>query len=611
MGIGGIDQRLNRRKIITALLFFGAIVFVAWLSLLKTEWGQRSSSFHIDGANHLSIAETIWQEIDPSTRSNFLILDRYPNLAHRMVAFMAHVTGRDLLQVMAATNGVLVYVSCLLVGIRWVGLMRRRQPAVSEVSILFGLTLAGLTSVFGLGNMVHHFQANYFFPHIFSTVLAMALLLVVQHLESFGVRAVLFFAGTLLLTRMHLVGALWFILAALIHFLGTDLSKRGMLRVLALGGGAMLIGGFTKEVRNMVLIAEGNGGMLLPIGNLTEQPVMIAAIITVPLMLLGYHAVGRIRRGGLAQLAEVLKEQAGLLAVLVLSLVMTLALFGLGKGSVYGLAKLNFLLVIETIGLLFVFSPVMDATASTLGRSGMMRNLGALSLVVVCFSVQRPWKYDVNFNQERLIFHRENLLAAGPQIAAAGERLYPNFNLPPWANFYLYLGVMRQGVDPQSWAWYESNCTIGKAIGPELLTQRPLPSDRIIRFDAPANCWRYTVSGWDNPEGNGCWTRDPPAKMMVSFDPDYRPRRLAVEALALVPEQGDTVEVDVLINGRKVTRWSFTHASDFNFSNFPIRHLDLEPVLGVADRVMRIDFVRVTQTKQDAKTLFLKRMTFH
>ena len=80
-----------------------------------------------------------------------------------------------------------------------------------------------------------------------------------------------------------------------------------------------------------------------------------------------------------------------------------------------------------------------------------------------------------------------------------------------------------------------------------------------LSFGRNMNGVRFLAYGFSSPEGNSVWTAHPKAGLRLALPPVSRPLLLTLRAAAFAPPQlGAQQFVDVLFNGRAVTRWTLT-----------------------------------------------------
>ena len=148
---------------------------------------------------------------------------------------------------------------------------------------------------------------------------------------------------------------------------------------------------------------------------------------------------------------------------------------------------------------------------------------------------------------------------------------------------YFYELLHRNDLCFQRFRCMESNWAdiiIAKPGAPPLA----IGSD-VLEFSSSGNAGKFRAFGWSVPEQWGTWTDGPQAELVFQLTPPpVKEVVLSATVGAFVSDQHPSLDVDVLVNGHILTRWSFT-----NGQNVGERQIII-PLNIAKESTLRVDF---------------------
>jgi len=87
------------------------------------------------------------------------------------------------------------------------------------------------------------------------------------------------------------------------------------------------------------------------------------------------------------------------------------------------------------------------------------------------------------------------------------------------------------------------------------------PPGEVLDFRLRKTVRKYMTFGWGNAESGGTWTIGPLAMVRLGLEPSVQRERgfvLEVEALPFLAPSQSGLDVDILVNGQPIDRWTFT-----------------------------------------------------
>ena len=188
------------------------------IALLSSSFGRYSMPITSgDWSQHMLIVEADFHNarLSPGKQSwDAGHLAGYPGWSHALVAYTAITLGTDPLRAMQIWTTIFLITGCFVMALR-LAFHAKGPPSFFGAGIASIFLAACAYAGFALRG---HIELNYFFPQLAGTVIAMAGLTALQHLEWDVTLASLMVVllGGAVLPNIHLLPAMWFTLAALI-----------------------------------------------------------------------------------------------------------------------------------------------------------------------------------------------------------------------------------------------------------------------------------------------------------------------------------------------------------------------------------------------------------
>lgn len=417
-------------------------------------------------------------------------MNTYPRWSHATVGYSSAVLGISPLQSIQIWDLILIVSGCLILALRVVQSADERPSYIGIVVCVLFL-LASSYAGFGFSG---HVEGNFFFPQLFGTVLAMGCLLLLQrvNLDVLIAGGVIFLVGGLCLPNIHLLPAIWFTLAALIHLVLTGNNWKKAIATCCVVGLACLYIWFGGSGSSMLKMANNNGAFLTSFGDLKAYGDHPANVITHVVFVVAIVIYFKYAKSTWQTARSRLIPYSGLIAVSILVIAQAALYFLRDQGSVYAIMKYSYIFSCEIAVLL-----ISTAKTTAVSSSRVPKTIGPeiVLLLIVCalFLAQRPF-ISTPYDQTTLIKVREKLVELRGTLDP-NNRKYPQFSSFEYpVNFYLALAVMRIPEDKRTVDWIRRG-----AMGEEQFTwpadkgMDPLLGEDLKKMPAPSAHYAYTV----------------------------------------------------------------------------------------------------------------------
>ncbi len=371
----------------------------------------------------------------------------YPGWSHALVAHTAADFDMDPLRSMQIWTAIFLITGCFVMALR-LTFRAKGPPSFFGTAIAIVFLAACAYTGFGLRS---HIEQNYFFPQLAGTVIAIAGLAALQHLEWDVTLASLMvvFLGGVVLPNVHLLPAVWFTLAGLIFLWLTSRNWRlASVQCVFVAVTNLLL--WDAAAGGMVNMSGNNGWFLIRFTQLSDHGTSLAIGLGVVLCALSVALLRYLRRQPLARSRRRLAHDAGLIAVCLLICLQALAYFGLHIGSVYSITKYLYLLGTELAVLLIgVRWTVFPRIHNFFQKYPSQATAGCF---VLLFLSQGPF-FSTPRDQAPLMKIRGRLVALEAMFVP-GQRAYPQFSSLDYdQNYYLAIAIMRIPHDERTVRW--------------------------------------------------------------------------------------------------------------------------------------------------------------
>jgi hypothetical protein len=453
---------LSARPDSTKLFFRVATLVAIWqFSIVVAVFSSSLGRYSVpitsgDWAQHMALVEVDFHNAQPSSAKpswDAGFMTGYPGWSHAVVAYTAVALDLDPLRSMQIWTAVFLITGCFIMAAR---MAFHADHPPSFLGIVATSAFLAACAYSGLA-LRGHIERNYFFPQLAGTVIAIAALAMLQHLEWDVLAASLFIIvlGGIVLPNFHLLPAVWFTLAGLIFiFLGTNHWRLAMAQCALIGMAALFLWFRTGGV--MLKSSDTNGWFLLSFTQLSDHGVSLAialGLVFCALILVSFY---HLRRGSLDLNRWRLADVAGLIAVCLLIVLQAFIYLVFHKGTVYSVTKYLYLLGTELAVLLIRMRRAVFSHLDTLLQRHPQR-LG-IGCFAILFLSQGPF-LSTPYDQRTLIGIRGRLLALQPS-GVHEPRSYPQFaSLDYDRNYYLAIAVMRIPPDERTDRWLSRGTT--------------------------------------------------------------------------------------------------------------------------------------------------------
>jgi hypothetical protein len=415
-----------------------------------------------DWAQHMLLVETDFHNarLAPGQQAwNAGNLEGVPGWSQAIVAYTAAALAVNPLQSMQIWTTIFLITGCFVMAVRF-SFHANGPPSLAGVGIASVFLAACAYAGFALRG---HIQGNYFFAQLAGTVIAITALAALQLFEwdvTLGSLTIVLLGGVVL-PNIHLLPAMWFTLAGLIHLYLTAKNWRMAFVQCAFVSITNLLLWRGSAGAKMVSDSNTNGWFLIRFTQLSDHGTYLAIGLGVVFWGLSLALLTHLRPNALAASRWRLAHLAGLFAVCLLICLQSAMYLVLHVGSVYSIAKWLYLLGTEMavllIGVRWRVFPLISDFSETRSQ---LANIGCF---VLLFLSQGPF-LSTPYDQTTLMRLRGRLLALRLDPGSE-QRSYPQFpSLGYDQNYYLAIAIMRIPRDERTIRWLYRAATGEKPV---------------------------------------------------------------------------------------------------------------------------------------------------